>query len=397
MSKSLGNSLIVSEVLKRTRPIALRYYLGAAHYRSNIEYHEGSLREAEATVERIETFLRRAASGPRDLRRDRPGECPRRSPRRWTTTSTCSGALAVVHDTVRAGNTALDEDDDEAVRGGLRRAVVKMTDVLGINPLDPHWAGASATDTRALDALGALVEAELEERQAARARRDFVAADGDSGPAHRGRDRDRRHRGGCPMGARPALGRRAPAPAAGAADARKLPAPRRRSARPGRRRARSSAPAGRSPNACRARVRRRRPLSGPSIRRRARRPRRQAPERLGPVRRQGRLSANGGKGNRAATQRVGLRAQLGRRGAARRHPGHDDVRREPDRHRRPGARGAESRCGAGTSADRGAAGRAGPAQRRRRAPGARRSRCRPYEYAHPDDLLAAARGPASRR
>jgi cysteinyl-tRNA synthetase len=88
-----------------------------------------------------------------------------------------SGALAVVHETVRAGNTALDDADDEAVRGAWD-AVMRMTSILGINPLDTHWGGSGATDSRATDALGALVDAELEERQAARARRDFVAADG---------------------------------------------------------------------------------------------------------------------------------------------------------------------------------------------------------------------------
>ena len=63
MSKSLGNSLLVSEIIQIARPLAVRYYLSAAHYRSTIEYHEGSLREAEAAVERIEGFVRRALPG----------------------------------------------------------------------------------------------------------------------------------------------------------------------------------------------------------------------------------------------------------------------------------------------------------------------------------------------
>ena len=63
MSKSLGNSLLVSEVLKKHRPIAVRYYLTAAHYRSTIEYHAGSIEESGTAVERIEGFLRRALPG----------------------------------------------------------------------------------------------------------------------------------------------------------------------------------------------------------------------------------------------------------------------------------------------------------------------------------------------
>ena len=44
MGKSLGNSLRRREVVKVARPLAVRYYLTAAHYRSTIEYHEGSMR-----------------------------------------------------------------------------------------------------------------------------------------------------------------------------------------------------------------------------------------------------------------------------------------------------------------------------------------------------------------
>ena len=60
MSKSLGNGMTVAEVTKVARPLAVRYYITSSHYRSTLEYHEGSLAEAEATVDRIEGFLRRA-------------------------------------------------------------------------------------------------------------------------------------------------------------------------------------------------------------------------------------------------------------------------------------------------------------------------------------------------
>jgi len=174
MSKSLGNSLLVGEVLRTTRPLVLRYYLGAAHYRSTIEYHAGSLREAEAAVERIESFLQRA----------RPDQAS------WVTgfgypeafvaamddDLNVSSALAVVHESVRAGNTALDEGDD----AGARMAffwVTQMTDVLGINPLDPVWSGAGPQQDGARQALEAVVQDRLAARAAARSARDFAAAD----------------------------------------------------------------------------------------------------------------------------------------------------------------------------------------------------------------------------
>src|SRR5690242_21672998 len=61
MSKSLGNSLLVSEVLTRVRAPELRYYLVQAHYRSLLEYSEDALEEAAAAYQRIERFAVRAA------------------------------------------------------------------------------------------------------------------------------------------------------------------------------------------------------------------------------------------------------------------------------------------------------------------------------------------------
>ncbi|MEO5743587.1 MAG: cysteine--tRNA ligase [Terracoccus sp.] len=192
MGKSLGNALAVRELLKTTRPIALRYYLTAAHYRSMIEYHEGSLGEAAAAVERIEGFLERAsrrgeisgsaAAGPATDRPDaaEPASAPPFPPEFVDSMNAdlgVSGALAVIHDTVRAGNSALDDGDDEAALAAAA-AVVAMTDVLGVNPLAEHWhheagAGAVAAD----EALDALVRGQLDSRQAARQERDFDRAD----------------------------------------------------------------------------------------------------------------------------------------------------------------------------------------------------------------------------
>ncbi len=199
MGKSLGNALLVSEVTKVARPLAIRYYLGSAHYRSTIEYHEGSLREAETAVERIEGFLRRAlatvdavdgvresgvAGSDPDLSEPAdgdPGERATELPFGFVTAMdddmNVSGALASIHETVRAGNTALDEgDEDEARR--LGRQVVAMTEVLGINPLHPQWSsspGIGADD--AVTALDALVMDRIGARATARAARDFTVAD----------------------------------------------------------------------------------------------------------------------------------------------------------------------------------------------------------------------------
>ncbi len=175
MGKSLGNALEVQNVVQLASPLAVRYYLTSAHYRSMIEYHEGALFEASATVDRIAGFLER-------VDRVRPlagagSELPPEFRAAMDDDINVSGALAVIHDTVRAGNTALDDGDDEAAFTAAA-AVVAMTDVLGVNPLSPTWqSDTSGSATEALEALDVLITAQLQARQAARAARDFTTAD----------------------------------------------------------------------------------------------------------------------------------------------------------------------------------------------------------------------------
>ena len=85
MSKSLGNSLLIPEVLERVRGIELRYYLVAAHYRSHVEFSFEALDEAAAGFRRIENFLDRAGAAerrraPRGVR-GRDGRRPRHAGR----------------------------------------------------------------------------------------------------------------------------------------------------------------------------------------------------------------------------------------------------------------------------------------------------------------------------
>ena len=60
MSKSLGNSTLVEDVLQTVRPQVLRYALGAGHYRSPLEWSPQAVADAEAAYGRIETFVRNA-------------------------------------------------------------------------------------------------------------------------------------------------------------------------------------------------------------------------------------------------------------------------------------------------------------------------------------------------
>jgi cysteinyl-tRNA synthetase len=172
MSKSLGNTALVDEVVKRVRPVELRYYLVAPHYRSTIEFTDEALREAAAGYRRLESFVTHAVervgadAGHRVLCAD--------FTRAMDDDLGTPAAVAAIHETVREGNTALAAGDDDAVAGALG-SVRAMLGVLGLDPLDPQWAGGS--DDRLAGATDGLVLLALEQRQEARARKDYAAAD----------------------------------------------------------------------------------------------------------------------------------------------------------------------------------------------------------------------------
>ncbi|MGI8881945.1 MAG: cysteine--tRNA ligase [Jatrophihabitans sp.] len=169
MSKSLGNGLFVSEVVAHWRPVEVRYYLAAAHYRSMIEFSPSSLDEAAAAYGRIENFLERAESALGALD---PGSMPDDFAAAMDDDFGVPAALAVVHSAVRAGNAALDAGDAAAVRS-TAASVRAMTDVLGLDPQQwPAAGGAVATGV-----VDALVSLALQQRAAARERKDFAASD----------------------------------------------------------------------------------------------------------------------------------------------------------------------------------------------------------------------------
>ncbi len=171
MSKSLGNSLLVSEILTHGTPVALRYALGAVHYRSTIEFTPGeSLDVAQAAWERISSFIARA--GVADIDVDRV-ELPAAFVGAMDDDLNVSAALAVVHERVRAGNAALTAGDVHAAhRAGSE--VRAMMAVLGLDPHDPHWATQEPEDS---GALGVLVEPALAERAQARKEKNWSRAD----------------------------------------------------------------------------------------------------------------------------------------------------------------------------------------------------------------------------
>lgn len=174
MSKSVGNTVSPAEMLELAPPRVVRYYLGQAQYRSVLDYQPTSLQEATAAVERIDGFIARAVralSVDGALLVGGSGSVPEAFAVAMDDDLNVPQALAVLHDTVRAGNSALVTGDLTVAKESLA-SVTNMLQVLGIND-----AAQPAVDDQATTALGVLVEAQLAARAQARASKDWAASD----------------------------------------------------------------------------------------------------------------------------------------------------------------------------------------------------------------------------
>ncbi|MGZ6753984.1 MAG: cysteine--tRNA ligase [Nocardioides sp.] len=174
MSKSLGNSLTIPNVLTRFRGVELRYYLVAAHYRSHVEFSFEALEVAAVGFRRLEGYVARATA---DLGgRPEGGIACADFVAAMDDDLGTPAAVAAIHDAVREGNKLLGTGQEAALRGNLG-SVLLMLDVLGLHPDDPAWGAASGDDERLSTAIDVLVAGLLEQRTEARAAKDFAAAD----------------------------------------------------------------------------------------------------------------------------------------------------------------------------------------------------------------------------
>jgi len=171
MSKSLGNGALVSEVIKRYPPRAVRFYLLQPHYRSAIEFSDVSLDEATAALARIDGFVERALEL---AGRAEPGVPPAFIDAMNDDLGT-PAAVAVIYQSVREGNQALDADDQDRVVQHLGQ-VLGTLEVLGLAADSPAW-GPRRDDQQLSTVVDGLITELLKQRGDARSRRDFAAAD----------------------------------------------------------------------------------------------------------------------------------------------------------------------------------------------------------------------------
>jgi len=176
MSKSLGNVFTLSELVERGyRPSAVRYLLLSAHYRKQLNFTWASLAQMEESLRRLTDFLARleavSAPGTNEAVAAKVQEAEVEFADAMKADLNTAGALAAMFDLVRGLNSAMDAGelgtgDVPAVKAAFDR----FDRVLGVLSLRRAEEALPPVPVEEIDRL-------IEERQAARRRRDFAEGD----------------------------------------------------------------------------------------------------------------------------------------------------------------------------------------------------------------------------
>jgi cysteinyl-tRNA synthetase len=167
MSKSLGNTLVIDDLRRRFPPEALRWFLLKAHYRQPLDWSDEGIRQIERTLDGLYGTLRELAAVPVDAAAAVPEDLEAalcddlNTPR----------ALAVLSELAADARRA----EGAAAQGARKSALLAGGALLGLLQQDP--AAWFARDQAASGVDADAVQALVDRRHAAKAARDFAAAD----------------------------------------------------------------------------------------------------------------------------------------------------------------------------------------------------------------------------
>ena len=173
MAKSTGHVVTLLETLESRDPIAVRLFYLRTHYRKPLEFSDEALDDAEASLARLRAFRRRVPAPVEDAPQSDVLDSFRSA---MGDDLDVAGALAVVFDVVRRGNTALDDGSEV---GPLVAAFDEMVGVLGLEAperdIDVDVAAIAAAAGLEVDVSD--VDDLVAARNAARADKQWAVAD----------------------------------------------------------------------------------------------------------------------------------------------------------------------------------------------------------------------------
>ena len=167
MSKSIGNVLLVRDLLEQAPGEAIRYVLMAAHYRAPLDWNDEVLQQAKSSLDRLYGTLRdlEALEIPEDI----GDQVPVAFKEALYDDLNTSKALAELFSLSKQANSS----DDESERVKLKAALLQSGEWLGLLQQDPQvWFKGSSSDVDAAE-----IDQLIAERIAAREQKNWDRAD----------------------------------------------------------------------------------------------------------------------------------------------------------------------------------------------------------------------------
>jgi cysteinyl-tRNA synthetase len=187
MSKSLGNSLMIKDVIETYHPEVVRLFLLSNHYRSPIDFTDKAMDEARSGLDKIYAFLERAEEkigliSDQDVE---TGDCWQRFSEAMDDDFNSARGIGILFDTVRSTNRLLDQHQDnlsQKIKKTIqsnRYDILKIGNVLGIL-VEPPKVYFDKKRFRGLEQKSIdpdVIDKMVKEREEARKTKDWEKAD----------------------------------------------------------------------------------------------------------------------------------------------------------------------------------------------------------------------------
>ncbi len=187
MSKSLGNFMMIKDVLKTYHPEVVRLFLLSNHYRSPIDFTDKAMDEARTGLDKIYALLERIdeKSNVHKLQDSHTGECWRHFCEAMDDDFNSARGIGIIFDTVRNMNRMMDQNagnlspEIESAIQSARADLLRAGNILGIMTESPrsYFEKKRSESLRKQSLDPAVVEKMVEQRIVARKAKDYETAD----------------------------------------------------------------------------------------------------------------------------------------------------------------------------------------------------------------------------
>ncbi|MBU4413605.1 MAG: class I tRNA ligase family protein, partial [Proteobacteria bacterium] len=187
MSKSLGNFLMIKDILKSFHPETVRLFLLSSHYRSPIDFTDKAMDEASAGLDKIYALLERIEEKKElsEINNVEPGNYYEHFCKAMDDDFNTARGISVLFEAVRNINRLLDESKEGLSQDTIKDIISCKSDILKIRGIlgilyespEAYFEGkkSKALGKKSIDP--AVIEDMVREREKARMAKNWAKAD----------------------------------------------------------------------------------------------------------------------------------------------------------------------------------------------------------------------------